>query len=92
MRAQSASPPRTHADSLTAPGDQSLSLGPIGPTGDLLAPLGPLGEDEAVDVFIEQIEGLREGGADVGVRRRSQQASAAGPIRSPPASTPPAAR
>ena len=39
--------------------------GSIGPTGDLLAPLGPLSEDEAVDVFIEQIEGLREGGADV---------------------------
>ena len=39
--------------------------GSVGPTGDLLAPLGPLSEDEAVDVFIEQIEGLREGGADV---------------------------
>jgi methionine synthase I (cobalamin-dependent) len=39
--------------------------GSIGPTGDLLVPLGPLSEDEAVDVFIEQIEGLREGGADV---------------------------
>ena len=39
--------------------------GSIGPTGDLIAPLGPLSEDEAVDVFIEQIEGLREGGADV---------------------------
>ena len=36
--------------------------GSVGPTGDLLAPLGPLSEDEAVDVFIEQIEGLREGG------------------------------
>ena len=39
--------------------------GSVGPTGDLLAPLGPLSEDEAVHVFIEQIEGLREGGADV---------------------------
>jgi len=39
--------------------------GSVGPTGDLIAPLGPLSEDEAVDVFIEQIEGLREGGADV---------------------------
>jgi len=39
--------------------------GSVGPTGDLLAPLGPLSEDEAVDVFVEQIEGLREGGADV---------------------------
>jgi methionine synthase I (cobalamin-dependent) len=39
--------------------------GSVGPTGDLIAPLGPLSEDEAVDVFLEQIEGLREGGADV---------------------------
>lgn len=39
--------------------------GSVGPTGELLAPLGPLSEDEAVDVFVEQIEGLREGGADV---------------------------
>ena len=39
--------------------------GSVGPTGDLLAPLGPLSEDEAVEVFVEQIEGLREGGADV---------------------------
>jgi 5-methyltetrahydrofolate--homocysteine methyltransferase len=39
--------------------------GSVGPTGDLIAPLGPLSEDEAVDVFAEQIEGLREGGADV---------------------------
>ena len=39
--------------------------GSVGPTGDLIAPLGPLSEDEAVDVFVEQIEGLRDGGADV---------------------------
>ena len=39
--------------------------GSVGPTGDLLVPLGPLTEDEAVEVFVEQIEGLKEGGADV---------------------------
>ena len=39
--------------------------GSVGPTGDLLAPLGPLSEDEAFAVFVEQIEGLKEGGADV---------------------------
>ncbi len=39
--------------------------GSVGPTGDLLAPLGPLTEDEAVEIFAEQIEGLKEGGADV---------------------------
>jgi 5-methyltetrahydrofolate--homocysteine methyltransferase len=39
--------------------------GSVGPTGDLLAPLGALTEAEAVEVFVEQIEGLKEGGADV---------------------------
>jgi methionine synthase I (cobalamin-dependent) len=39
--------------------------GSVGPTGDLFAPLGPMTEDEAVDVFFEQIEGLKEGGIDV---------------------------
>ncbi len=39
--------------------------GSVGPTGDLFAPLGALTEDEAVEVFAEQIEGLKEGGADV---------------------------
>jgi len=42
-----------------------IVAGSVGPTGDLLIPLGPLSEDEAVEVFIEQIEGLKEGGADV---------------------------
>ncbi len=39
--------------------------GSVGPTGDLLAPLGPISAEEAFDVFVEQIEGLKEGGADV---------------------------
>jgi len=39
--------------------------GSVGPTGDLFAPLGPLTEDEAVEVFIDQMEGLKAGGADV---------------------------
>jgi 5-methyltetrahydrofolate--homocysteine methyltransferase len=39
--------------------------GSVGPTGDLLAPLGPMSEDEAFEAFVEQIEGLKEGGADV---------------------------
>jgi methionine synthase I (cobalamin-dependent) len=39
--------------------------GSVGPTGDLFAPLGPLTEEEAVDVFLEQIEGLKAGGVDV---------------------------
>ena len=48
-----------------AAGRPVVVAGSVGPTGDLLAPLGPLSEDEAVDVFIEQMEGLREGGADI---------------------------
>ena len=39
--------------------------GSVGPTGDLFAPLGVLTEADALAVFIEQIEGLKGGGADV---------------------------
>jgi methionine synthase I (cobalamin-dependent) len=46
-------------------GRRVVVAGSVGPTGDLLAPLGPLTEDEATEVFVEQIEGLKEGGADV---------------------------
>src|SRR6202167_3192362 len=42
-----------------------IVAGSVGPTGDLLAPLGPLTEDDAVEIFAEQIEGLKEGGVDV---------------------------
>jgi len=77
--------------------------GSVGPTGDLLAPLGPLSEDEAVAVFVEQIEGLREGGADVAwietmspprksAPRRARRGWWECPIRSPRASTPRARR
>jgi 5-methyltetrahydrofolate--homocysteine methyltransferase len=46
-------------------GRRVVVAGSVGPTGDILAPLGPLSEDEAADIFLEQIEGLKEGGADV---------------------------
>ena len=52
-------------DVADAAGRPVVVAGSVGPTGDLLAPLGPLSEDDAVDVFIEQIMGLQEGGADV---------------------------
>ncbi len=39
--------------------------GSVGPTGDLFAPLGELTYEQAVEVFIEQISGLKQGGADV---------------------------
>ena len=39
--------------------------GSVGPTGDLLIPLGVLSEDEAREVFVEQMTGLKAGGVDV---------------------------
>lgn len=42
-----------------------LVAGSVGPTGALFEPLGPMTRDEAVAMFTEQIEGLRDGGADV---------------------------
>ena len=59
------SPRRTRARSPTRRARRVVVAGSVGPTGDMFAPLGPLTEDEAVEVFAEQIEGLREGGADV---------------------------
>jgi 5-methyltetrahydrofolate--homocysteine methyltransferase len=44
---------------------QVLVAGSVGPTGELLAPLGALTEDEAMAAFVEEIEGLRDGGADL---------------------------
>ena len=46
-------------------GRKVLGGGSDGPTGDLFAPLGELTEAAAVEVFVEQIEGLKAGGADV---------------------------
>jgi methionine synthase I (cobalamin-dependent) len=42
-----------------------IVAGSVGPTGDLLVPLGALTYDQAVDSFVEQIEGLKAGGVDV---------------------------
>jgi 5-methyltetrahydrofolate--homocysteine methyltransferase len=46
-------------------GRRVVVAGSVGPTGDLLAPLGPLTAEEAFEVFSEQIDGLKAGGADV---------------------------
>lgn len=62
LNARAARIARSVAD---AAGRPVVVAGSVGPTGDLLAPLGPLSEDEAFEVFVEQIEGLREGGVDV---------------------------
>ncbi len=39
--------------------------GSVGPTGALFEPLGPMTPDEATAMFRTQMEGLRDGGADV---------------------------
>ena len=39
--------------------------GSVGPTGDIFAPMGSLTHEVAVEIFHEQAEGLKEGGADV---------------------------
>lgn len=42
-----------------------LVAGSMGPTGEIMAPMGPLTHDIAVEMFHEQAEGLKEGGADI---------------------------
>ncbi|HLY54817.1 MAG TPA: betaine--homocysteine S-methyltransferase [Stellaceae bacterium] len=42
-----------------------LVAGSVGPTGDLYEPLGELTESAATEVFVEQMEGLKAGGADL---------------------------
>src|SRR6056297_2851874 len=39
--------------------------GSVGPTGEIMAPMGSLTHDTAVEMFHEQAEGLKAGGADV---------------------------
>jgi len=48
-----------------AAGRKVIVAGSVGPTGELLEPLGALTYDDAVAAFVEQIEGLKAGGADV---------------------------
>ena len=46
-------------------GNGTIVAGSMGPTGELMAPMGVLTPDVAVDIFLEQAEGLKAGGADV---------------------------
>ncbi len=39
--------------------------GDVGPTGEIMSPMGTLTHESAVEMFHEQAEGLKEGGADV---------------------------
>ncbi|GIV19935.1 MAG: hypothetical protein KatS3mg023_1686 [Armatimonadota bacterium] len=47
-----------------AAGDSAAVMASVGPTGALLEPLGDLTQEQAQDIFREQIAALREGGAD----------------------------
>jgi 5-methyltetrahydrofolate--homocysteine methyltransferase len=48
-----------------AAGRTVIVAGSIGPTGDIMEPMGPLTHALAVEMFHEQAEGLKAGGADV---------------------------
>jgi 5-methyltetrahydrofolate--homocysteine methyltransferase len=48
-----------------ASGRNVIVAGSMGPTGEIMEPLGTLTYDGAVEMFHEQAEGLKEGGADV---------------------------
>lgn len=47
-----------------AAGDRAAVMASVGPTGLLMEPLGDLSEEQAFDIFSEQITALRDGGAD----------------------------
>lgn len=54
------------ANKVAAKADRKIIIaGSVGPTGELFAPLGALTFDEAVESFSEQMQGLKDGGADV---------------------------
>lgn len=42
-----------------------IVAGSVGPTGDIMQPVGTLSHADAVEIFHEQAEGLKEGGVDV---------------------------
>ena len=45
-------------------GDSVLVAGAVGPLGVRLEPYGPTSHDEAKNIFAEQMQGLKDGGAD----------------------------
>ncbi|NRA99268.1 MAG: betaine--homocysteine S-methyltransferase [Rhodobacteraceae bacterium] len=48
-----------------ASGRKVVVAGSMGPTGEIMEPMGPLSYDSAVEIFHEQAEALKDGGADV---------------------------
>ena len=45
--------------------EAKIVAGSVGPTGELFEPLGLLTYDDAVDIFHEQMDALKSGGADI---------------------------
>ena len=52
-------------DIVDASGRTVIVAGSVGPTGDIMSPMGTLTHKIAVEMFHEQAEGLKAGGADV---------------------------
>lgn len=52
-------------DIADASGRKVVVAGNIGPTGEIMAPIGTLTKAAAIEMFHEQAEALKEGGADV---------------------------
>ena len=52
-------------DVADAAGRPVVVAGSVGPTGEIMAPMGALTHEIAVEMFHEQAEGLKAGGADV---------------------------
>jgi 5-methyltetrahydrofolate--homocysteine methyltransferase len=52
-------------DIADASGRTVIVAGSVGPTGDIMSPMGTLTHKIAVEMFHEQAEGLKAGGADV---------------------------
>ncbi len=52
-------------DIADAAGRPVVVAGSMGPTGEIMEPMGPLPYASAVEIFHEQAEGLKDGGADV---------------------------
>ena len=52
-------------DAADSRGRDVIVAGSVGPTGELMAPMGELTRQIATEIFLEQIEGLKRGGADL---------------------------
>ena len=56
---------RLLAEAIAESGRDVICAGDVGPTGDLFAPVGPLTHADGVAAFTAQMQGLKDGGADL---------------------------